>query len=191
MYNCILFITVGNYLFIFIDLKRNFYSSRKKSSRQVRKAHQHSINLPLPTAQITINPQDIEPDQQQQHSVVIPSPYDDSHLISTPMSMHRTPFMASSRSITSACTGLSFVGNDTPRSMRYTPAHKISTTAAIESTAGIFSDSETSRTRIRRPTRSPIFTQQSSYSTSTDLCNNENKTTRSNGSLSTIEKDLR
>lgn len=71
------------------------------------------------------------------------------------MSMHRTPFMASSRSITSACTGLSYVGIDTPRSVRYTPSRKAS--AGASTAADIFSDSETSRTRSRRPTRSPYL----------------------------------
>jgi hypothetical protein len=72
-------------------------------------------------------------------------------LISTPALMHRTPlhhspFMTSNRSITSACTGLSYLPTDTPRSVRYTN-RKISTN-------GIFSDSETPpRTRVRRQTR--------------------------------------
>jgi hypothetical protein len=59
--------------------------------------------------------------------------------------LHRSPFMTSNRSITSACTGLSYLPTDTPRSVRYTP-RKVSTN-------GIFSDSETPRTRIRRQTR--------------------------------------
>ena len=54
--------------------------------------------------------------------------------------------MASSRSITSACTGLSYLASDTPRSVRYV-ARKPSITADI------FSDSETSRTRPRRAGR--------------------------------------
>ena len=53
--------------------------------------------------------------------------------------------MASNRSITSACTGLSYVPTDTPRSVRY------STRKTPPSV--MFSDSETPRSRPRRSTR--------------------------------------
>ena len=76
--------------------------------------------------------------------------------------------MASSRSITSACTGLSYLASDTPRSVRYIPRKP-------SMTADIFSDSETPRTRPRRPVRhmgSPylqanIHRHQQSYATLT------------------------
>lgn len=53
--------------------------------------------------------------------------------------------MTSSRSITSACTGLSYLPTDTPRSVRH-----INRKSANN---GIFSDSETPRTRTRRQIR--------------------------------------
>jgi hypothetical protein len=128
-----------------------FFSSnlRSKSHRHRRKSHELTvINQPkLNHPQVTINPADIEPDLTK-----MLTQYDHSNqdLVLTPMFTHRTPlhrspFMASSRSITSACTGLSYLPTDTPRSVRYTN-RKASTNA-------IFSDSETPRTRIRRQTR--------------------------------------
>ena len=113
------------------------YSCRNKSHRSNHKSV-HS-----PPTEVIVNPQD------DPHPIVHSSPYNDPHIIATPMSMHRTPLMASSRSITSACTGRSYIGNETPRSVRYIPSRKTSTT-------GIFSDSETSRTRSR-PSASPYL----------------------------------
>jgi hypothetical protein len=97
--------------------------------------------------QVTINPADLEPDQTK---ILTQFNHPNPILVSTPALMHRTPlhrspFMTSNRSITSACTGLSYLPTDTPRSVRYTP-RKISTN-------GIFSDSETPRSRVRRQAR--------------------------------------
>ncbi len=96
---------------------------------------------------MTINPTDIEPDRT---NILTHYNHTNQSLASTPVFTHRTPlhrspFMASNRSITSACTGLSYLPNDTPRSVRY-----INRKA---STNGMFSDSETPRTRTRRQTR--------------------------------------
>jgi hypothetical protein len=122
---------------------------RNKNHRHRRKSHEltvinHSkINHP----QVTINPTDIEPDRT---NILTQFNHTNQSLASTPVFIHRTPlqrspFMTSNRSITSACTGLSYLPTDTPRSVRY-----INRKA---STNGIFSDSETPRTRIRRQTR--------------------------------------
>jgi hypothetical protein len=93
---------------------------------------------------VTINPTDNELDRTKVLTQF------DQNLVSTPVFTHRTPlhrspFMTSNRSITSACTGLSYLPSDTPHSVRYIN-RKPSTTA-------IFSDSETPRTRARRQTR--------------------------------------
>jgi len=95
---------------------------------------------------VTINPTDIEPDRT---NILTHYNHTNQSLASTPVFTHRTPlhrspFMASNRSITSACTGLSYLPTDTPRSVRY-----INRKASIN---GMFSDSETPRTRIRRQT---------------------------------------
>ena len=104
--------------------------------------------------QITINPSDLNLNETKN----IPQfPPPNPNLISTPVFVHRTPlhhspFMTSNRSITSACTGLSYLPTDTPRSIRYNNRKP--------SNNAIFSDSETPRTRTRRQIRhmgSPYF----------------------------------
>jgi hypothetical protein len=131
-----------------------FRSKTHRHKRQVNKPQELTMinnNIrPIHNShpQVTINPQHIETDHVRNIATVN---YLESNLVSTPASMHRTPmhrspWMASSRSITSACTGLSYLPNDTPRSVRYN--HRKTPTT------GIFSDSESAaRTRSRRPTR--------------------------------------
>jgi hypothetical protein len=129
---------------------------------------------------VTLNPTDIEPDRTK---ILTQFNQTNQSFVSTPIFLHRTPlqhspFMASSRSITSACTGLSYLPTDTPRSVRYTN-RKASTNA-------IFSDSETPRTRIRRQTRhigSPYLhtnstRHQQTYATLTSLKRHQNTNNR-------------
>ncbi|UJR26701.1 hypothetical protein I4U23_008017 [Adineta vaga] len=117
---------------------------RNKNRHPRRKSHElTAMNHP----QVTINPAGMEPSHPQLYTHF---DHTSQSLVSTPIFTHRTPlhrspFMTSSRSITSACTGLSYLPTDTPRSVRYT--------SRKTSTNGIFSDSETPRTRIRRQTR--------------------------------------
>lgn len=122
---------------------------RSKSHRHSRKSHQlTAINQqPMHRPQVTINPSQIQFEEANLVAQYDPS---NQNLISTPMSMRRTPlkrtpFMASNRSITSACTGLSYLPTDTPLSVRYINRKP--------STNAIFSDSETPRSRPRRQTR--------------------------------------
>ena len=119
--------------------------SRRQRTRQRSKSHELTkISKDLShQTQVTINPQDVPTDRTGILTSI------ESNLISTPMSLHRTPLMMSNRSITSACTGLSYLGGDTPRSVRYQMTRKTSNN-------GMFSDSETPRTRARRPIRYPI-----------------------------------
>ncbi|CAF1450839.1 unnamed protein product [Rotaria sp. Silwood1] len=122
---------------------------RNKNHRHRRKSHELTIinHSKIHQPQVTINPTDIELDRTK---FITQYNSNNQDLVSTPMSMHRTPlkhspFMASNRSITSICTGLSYLPTDTPHSVRYINRKP--------STNAIFSDSETPRTRIRRQTR--------------------------------------
>jgi hypothetical protein len=115
------------------------------SIRSKNRHHHHQKSHELTVInhpQVTINPIEIESDRRK---ILKQFDHTSQSLVSTPVFIHRTPFMTSSRSITSACTGLSYLPTDTPRSVRYTN-RKASTNA-------IFSDSETPRTRVRRQTR--------------------------------------
>lgn len=120
-----------------------FYRTKTRRHHHQKPHELTVINPP----QITINPSDIEPDRTK---ILTQYNHPSQSLVSTPVflhqtPLHRSPFMASSRSITSACTGLSYLPTDTPRSVRH-----INRKA---STNGIFSDSETPRTRTRRQIR--------------------------------------
>ncbi|CAF0968038.1 unnamed protein product [Adineta steineri] len=116
---------------------------RSKNRQDRQKSHELTvINHHHP--QVTMNPTDIEPDRTK---ILTQFDHTSQSLVSTPIfphrtPLHRSPFMTSTRSITSACTGLSYLPTDTPRSIRYTNRKA--------STNGIFSDSETPRTRPRR-----------------------------------------
>lgn len=154
--------------------RQEFFLSliRTKSPRRHRRKS-HIINRPkIHQSQVTINPTDIELD----HRTKLATSYEARHdnLISTPLSLHRTPlkqtsFMTSNRSITSICTGLSYLPTDTPHSVRYINRK--------DSSNAIFSDSETPRSRLRRQTTrypgSPYLTrnsnphQQQTYATLT------------------------
>jgi hypothetical protein len=130
-----------------VNVSFNFL--RSKNDRHRQKSHELTvINQPkINHPQVTINPADIVVDRTK---ILTQFDHSNQDLIPTPMfnrrtPLHRSPFMASSRSITSACTGLSYLPTDTPRSVRYVN-RKASTNA-------IFSDSETPRTRTRRQTR--------------------------------------
>lgn len=120
---------------------------RSKNRRHRRKSHELTVLHQSKTVepQVIINPSDLESNRTQ----LVPQFHPPSSLNPTPqctpLLLHRTPFMTSSRSITSACTGLSYLPSDTPRSIRYTN-RKISNN-------GIFSDSETPRSRPRRSIR--------------------------------------
>lgn len=127
-----------------IELSDREILLRTKNRRHRRKSHELTVLHPSKTVepQVIINPSDLESNQAKiltQFHTPHPTPQ------CTPMLLHRTPFMTSSRSITSACTGLSYLPSDTPRSIRYTN-RKLSNN-------GMFSDSETPRTRPRRSIR--------------------------------------
>lgn len=148
---CIIISCLFRYEFYFNKKFLNFFKNfiRSKNRHHHRKPHELAgINRPkINHPHVTINPTDIELDQTK---ILTQFNQTSQSLVSTPAFIHRTPlqrspFMTSNRSITSACTGLSYLPTDTPRSVRYTN-RKTSTNA-------IFSDSETPRTRIRRQTR--------------------------------------
>ncbi|CAF3430146.1 unnamed protein product, partial [Rotaria sp. Silwood1] len=127
----------------------SYETGSNKNHRHRRKSHELTIinHSKIHQPQVTINPTDIELDRTK---FITQYNSNNQDLVSTPMSMHRTPlkhspFMASNRSITSICTGLSYLPTDTPHSVRYINRKP--------STNAIFSDSETPRTRIRRQTR--------------------------------------
>ena len=122
----------------YVDFVRSKNRRHRRKSREFTVLHQSKTVEP----QVIINPSDLEPNQPRIHTQF---QHANTSLQCTPMLLHRSPFMTSSRSITSACTGLSYLPSDTPRSLCYTN-RKISSN-------GIFSDSETPRTRPRRSIR--------------------------------------
>ncbi|CAF1609554.1 unnamed protein product, partial [Adineta ricciae] len=134
--------TITFLLFTLLIIITCLFRNKKRSPH--RKPHELTvINHP----QVTVNPTDIQSDRPQ---VYAHFDHPSHSLVSTPVfphrtPLHRSPYMASNRSITSACTGLSYLPTDTPRSLRYTN-RKLATN-------GMFSDSETPRTRVRRQTR--------------------------------------
>lgn len=129
---------IGCLRMFYLILIRSKNRRHRRKSRELTVLHQSKTVEP----QVIINPSDLESHQPR---VLAQFQHANPSLQCTPMLLHRSPFMTSSRSITSACTGLSYLPSDTPRSLRYTN-RKISNN-------GIFSDSETPRTRPRRSIR--------------------------------------
>lgn len=125
----------------YVIIVNDFRTQRKREQNKRRKKTQESPtdqNLNLtenPT--VFINPHELKNIDRAHISL---------SAVSTPMSLHRSRILGSNRSINSVCTGFSYVVGETPRSLRYSTSRKLSSN-------GIFSDSETPRTRSRRATR--------------------------------------